>query len=79
MIVFQFIYKDLNIYVQKRGIAVCNDSRIKLRQDIKHSRANYPFCKYCDFIDAGLRMDAVDDVLNGREMHGARQSLTRKK
>ncbi len=52
---------------------------IKLRQDIKNSRANYPFCKYCDFIDAGLRMDAVDDVLNGREMHGARQSLRRKK
>ena len=50
-----------------------------IRAAIKDSRANYPFCKYCDFIDAGLRMDAVDDVLNGREMHGARQSLRRKK
>ena len=39
---------------------------------------NWPFCKYCDFIDAGLRMDAVADILAGREMHGARQSLRRK-
>lgn len=50
----------------------------KIRTAIKESRADYPFCKYCDFIDAGLRMDAVDDVLNGRPMHGARQSLRRK-
>jgi len=56
-----------------------SEQYIKLRTDIKESRANYPFCKYCDFIDAGLRMDAVDDVLNGRKMHGARQSLRRKK
>lgn len=48
----------------------------KLRKDIKDGRQNYPFCKYCDFIDAGLRMDAVNDVLKGNDiMHGARQSL----
>ena len=51
----------------------------KLRNDIRTSRADYPFCKYCDFIDAGLRMDTVDDTLHHREAnHGARQSLFRK-
>ena len=48
-------------------------------EKIKDGRQNWPFCKYCDFIDAGLRMDAVDDVLHGRAMHGARQSLRRNK
>ena len=47
----------------------------KLRQALRNGRHNYPFCKHCDFIDAGLRMDAVNDLLNGREMRGARQSL----
>ncbi len=51
----------------------------EIRNSIKDGRQNWPFCKFCDFIDAGLRMDAVEDVLAGREMHGARQSLTRKK
>lgn len=51
----------------------------KLRKDIRTSRADYAFCKYCDFIDAGLRMDTVDDTLHHREAnHGARQSLFRK-
>ncbi|MBQ9990309.1 MAG: SPASM domain-containing protein [Lachnospiraceae bacterium] len=48
----------------------------RVRAAIKEGRQNYPFCKYCDFIDAGLRMDAVDDVLkNTGTMRGARQSL----
>ena len=51
----------------------------EVREKIKDGRQNWPFCKFCDFIDAGLRMDAVDDVLAGREMHGARQSLKRAK
>ncbi len=42
---------------------------------IKDGRQNHPFCKHCDFIDAGLRMDAVEDVLNGRPMRGARQTM----
>ena len=49
-----------------------------IRQSLKETRANYEFCKYCDFIDAGLRMDAVSDALAGRAMHGSRQSLFRK-
>ncbi len=47
----------------------------KLRADIRDGRQGHPFCKHCDFIDAGLRMDAVEDCLAGRKMHGARQSL----
>lgn len=57
-----------------------NEEYRKVREAIRNGRQNYPFCKYCDFIDAGLRMDAVNDVLNHREMnHGARQSLFAKK
>ena len=35
----------------------------KLRNAVKDGRQNYPFCKHCDFIDAGLRMDIVNDIL----------------
>ncbi len=45
------------------------------RKLIKDGRQNYPFCRHCDFIDAGLRMDAVNDVLAGKPMRGARQSV----
>lgn len=49
-----------------------------LREKIRTSRSGYGFCKYCDFIDAGLRMDAVSDTLNHREAnHGARQTMFR--
>ena len=47
----------------------------KTRDMIRDGRQNHPFCKHCDFIDAGLRMDAISDVLNGRPMRGARQSM----
>lgn len=56
------------------------DKYKELRDKIKDTRAGYDFCKYCDFIDAGLRMDAVSDTLNNKDAHhGARQSLFRKK
>ncbi len=35
----------------------------ELRNLIKNGRQNYPFCKHCDFIDAGLRMECVDKIL----------------
>lgn len=35
----------------------------QLRTLVKDGRQNYPFCKHCDFIDAGLRMDCVAEVL----------------
>ncbi len=51
----------------------------ELRQAVREGRQNYPFCRYCDFIDAGLRMDAVNDVLKHHEkLHGARQSVFKK-
>ncbi len=47
----------------------------EIRDKIRNGRQEYSFCKYCDFIDAGLRLDAVNDALAGGEMHGARQSF----
>ncbi len=48
----------------------------KLRESIRNGRQGHGFCKHCDFIDAGVRMDAVEDVLKHRTPnHGARQSL----
>lgn len=35
----------------------------ELRKAIRSGRQNYPFCKHCDFIDAGLRMNIVDEIL----------------
>ncbi len=52
----------------------CENYR-KIREAIKTGRQNWPFCKHCDFIDAGLRLDVVNDVLAGRPMRGARQSM----
>ncbi len=52
----------------------------KLRQDIATGRQNYPFCKFCDFIDAGLRMDIVKDTLDHTgQVHGSRQYLFNRK
>ncbi len=51
----------------------------KLRETLKETRSEYSFCKYCDFIDAGLRMDAVEDTLAHRDAnHGARQTMFKK-
>lgn len=56
-----------------------SDKYREIREAIRTSRSGYDFCKYCDFIDAGLRMDAVDDTLKHKNAnHGARQSLFRK-
>lgn len=35
----------------------------EFRQAVAKGRQNYAFCKHCDFIDAGLRMQIVDDIL----------------
>lgn len=32
---------------------------LRKRMEMPDGRANHPFCKYCDFVDAGLRMDEV--------------------
>ena len=37
----------------------------KVRRAIAEGRQNYPFCKHCDFIDAGFRMQLVNAILSG--------------
>ena len=39
----------------------------QLRDLVKDGRQNYPFCKHCDFIDAGLRMECVNEVLKANK------------
>lgn len=39
----------------------------QLRNLVKDGRQNYPFCKHCDFIDAGLRMECVNEVLKANK------------
>ena len=36
-----------------------------VRKKIAEGRQNYPFCKHCDFIDAGFRMLIVNAILRG--------------
>ena len=36
-----------------------------VRRKIAEGRQNYPFCKHCDFIDAGFRMQLVNAILRG--------------
>ena len=37
----------------------------EVRRKIAQGRQNYPFCKHCDFIDAGFRMQLVNAILRG--------------
>ena len=39
----------------------------KVREMIADGRQNYPFCKHCDFIDAGFRMTLVKHILAGNQ------------
>jgi len=36
---------------------------LRRRIEMEGGRANHPFCKHCDFVDAGLRMDEVRKIL----------------
>ena len=38
---------------------------MEVRRQIAAGRQNYPFCKHCDFIDAGFRMQMVKAILKG--------------
>ncbi|MCI2049102.1 MAG: radical SAM protein [Lachnospiraceae bacterium] len=38
----------------------------KFRESVRNGRAGNDFCKYCDFIDGGLRMDIVAGILKGQ-------------
>ena len=37
-----------------------NEKYRDLREKIRHGRHHYDFCKYCDFIDAGLRSEITE-------------------
>ena len=37
----------------------------ELRRKLAEGRQNIPFCKHCDFIDAGFRMQIVNAILRG--------------
>ena len=45
---------------------IWNSEKMKeMRTAIAAGRQNYPFCRHCDFIDAGFRMEVVKHVLAG--------------
>ena len=39
----------------------------ELRKRMIGGRQNHPFCKHCDFIDAGLRMQIIDNKLSDQK------------
>ena len=45
----------------------------QMRTQIAAGRQNYPFCRHCDFIDAGFRMEVVKHVLAG-DIEGANRT-----
>ena len=40
-----------------------------LRQNLSQSRNKYPFCKGCDFVDAGIRNSFMKTALNQHKEH----------
>ncbi len=46
---------------------------MEVRRRIAEGRQNYDFCKHCDFIDAGMRMEIVKNILSGNEEAANRQ------
>ena len=52
---------DLN---KEKLVDIWNGEKYKeLRETMRKGRNNHPFCKYCDFIDAGLRGEIVKEEL----------------
>ena len=45
----------------------------EVRRLIASGRQDYPFCAHCDFIDAGMRMEVVKNILSGNEDAANRQ------
>ncbi|MBQ6903125.1 MAG: radical SAM protein [Lachnospiraceae bacterium] len=54
---------DLNVMPVRE--AWNSEAMRKARQTIATGRQNYPFCRHCDFIDAGFRMTMVGHILKG--------------
>ena len=56
-------YADLNtVPLQKAWSA---PELMEIRKKIAKGRNQYPFCKYCDFIDAGFRTQLIRHILAG--------------
>ncbi len=64
-------YADLNVVPVKE--AWVSPSLMEARRKIAEGRQSYDFCKYCDFIDAGMRMQIVKNILEGNEEAANRQ------
>ena len=64
-------FADLNKVSLKD--AWCAPALMEARKKIAAGRQNYDFCKHCDFIDAGMRMQIVNDILSGNEESANRQ------
>ncbi len=58
-------YADLNTVPLKDAWVA--PELMEIRRKIAEGRQNFPFCKHCDFIDAGMRMQIVEDILAGNE------------
>ena len=58
-------FGDLNEITLKEAWG--SERFMKARALIAKGRQEYPFCKHCDFIDAGFRMQLVDAVLRGED------------
>lgn len=51
----------------------------ELRRELAQGRQNIPFCKHCDFIDAGFRMQMVKAILKGDQASANRVGGEEKK
>lgn len=58
-------FADLSKVSLKEGWA--SEKFMEVRRKIANGRQNEPFCKHCDFIDAGFRMTMVNAILEGRD------------
>ena len=56
---------DLNTTPLKEAWA--SPKFMEVRRAIAEGRQEYPFCKHCDFIDAGFRMEIVKNILAGKQ------------
>ena len=59
------VYANLNDVSLKE--AWNSEGLNEARKKIAGGRQNYPFCKHCDFIDAGMRMELIKHILAGNQ------------
>ena len=57
---------DLNVTPLKEAWNSKAYQELRARMEKPGGRDNHPFCRFCDFVDAGLRMDEVKKGLENR-------------